>query len=53
MSLERDKKELKRQRLFDIQQIGQKVIGRKARALSQQVSMTKIFLSIKAQHLKI
>ena len=43
MSLERDKKKLKRQRLFDIQLKGQKVIGRKAQALSQQVSMTKTF----------
>merc|ERR1711902_144964 len=34
--LERDKKKLKRQRLFDIQLKGQKVIGRKALALSQQ-----------------
>merc|ERR1712117_339355 len=36
MSLERDKKKLKRLRLFDIQLKGQKVIGRKALALSQQ-----------------
>ena len=50
MSLERDKKKLKRQPLFDIQLKDQKVKGRKAQALSQQVSMTKIFIGIKAQH---